>query len=1054
MKARVENLLSIRLKCGGMQNTTPFFFASGCLVRFVVVFSCAIAVADTPVNFNSDVRPILSDKCFKCHGPDENARKADLRLDHLEEASHLLSQDDPASSELLRRIHSKDSAEQMPPPESKLELSHQEMDVLTRWIKSGAPYARHWAFEPVQKISVPSVKDTGWPKNEIDFFILSRLEERGLVPSLPADKETLIRRLTFDLTGLAPTIEQIEAFVSEQSPETYAELVVTLLAKKQYGERMSADWLDVARYSDTYGYQVDRDRRVWPWRDWLIGAFNANLPYDQFMTWQLAGDLLPAATDEQILATTFNRLHSQKTEGGSVEEEFRVEYVADRNHTFGTAFLGLSLECARCHDHKYDPISQKEYYQFFAFFNNIDESGLYAYHNSLTPTPTLLLADEEQKSKLAEFDERITEAEQSLEQLGIGRQQAFEDWSRSTRESIIASEKIDELLAVGRVGHLTFDDVNNGANTSVPGKMGSAIHLSGDDQHKLNTGRFQQFDPFSVSLWINTPDVKDRAVIFHCSGGWTDAGSHGYQLLIEEGRLSAALVHFWPGNAVCVRTRDPIPTSQWLHVAILNDGSSRASGLQIVINGEPADCEVVRDSLTRVIDIDEKINLAIGARKRDRGFTNGLVDEFAVYNRRLTSVEVAHLHDGQSLQQLLETPIDKLSPLQEKELREFYLAHYDENCKEQVEALRDLRQEQSKFVSDIPEIMVMQEMANRRPSFVLQRGAYNAPGEPVQPDTPAIFPTFSQDLPRNRLGLARWLTDPGHPLTARVVVNHYWQMLFGRGLVQTPEDFGSQGKAPTHPDLLDWLAGDFVAHGWDVKRLLAQIVKSATYRQRSSVSSQAFSGDPENDLLSRFPSYRLSAEMIRDNALAVSGLLVDRIGGNSVKPYEVAVSFKPLQRDKGEGLYRRSLYTFWKRTAPAPVMMSLDASKREVCVVKREQTSSPIQAFVLLNDPQFVEASRMLGQRMLQKHGEDTDAVIESMFFVLTGRRPNKTEQDVLLALFQQQLEYFEKHVEDAEKFLKTGDAPRDDAISTSRLGAAGVVASVLLNYDECVMKR
>jgi hypothetical protein len=997
------------------------------------------------ISFTRDVRTILSNKCFKCHGPDESSREGDLRLDRRKDAVKVLSPAKPKQSELLHRITSNDPDERMPPPDSKLSLNAREIDILRRWIEQGAPFEQHWAFKPIEAIVPPSLKQKDWPKNELDHFILARLHREGLRPSPEATRENLIRRLSFDLTGLPPSIEEINAFLANRSNDAYEKLVDRLLQKREFGERMTVDWLDIARYSDTYGYQVDRDRFVWPWRDWVIKAFNENLPYDRFITWQLAGDLLPNATDEQILATTFNRLHPQKVEGGSVPEEFRVEYVADRVHTFGTAFLGLALECARCHDHKFDPIGQKEYYQFFAFFDNIDEAGLYSYFTSAVPTPTLRLMESVTAKKKAAVEKRIAAAEGTLHGLAASRRVAFREW---------LSQRSGEVKIPGRIGHLHFEDHKSGQNKSVPGQVGKAVQLTGDHEIGLKVGNFHRYEPFSIALWMNTPDVKQRAVVFHRSRAWTDAGSRGYQLLIDQGKLCASLIHFWPGNAISLRTRKPIALKRWLHVAVTYDGSSRVDGLQIFVNGQPAECEVVRENLYKNITGGGGDHIAIGARFRDRGFTNGLVDEFQVFDRQLSSIEAAQLADGHSLADALSAPVEKFSKIQESELFDYYLATVDGEYRNQLGVLKAIREERSKTVDGIKEIMVMRELLKPRQTYLLRRGAYNAPTERVFPNTPAVFPPFPKGVPRNRLGLARWLTDPAQMLTARVAVNRIWQMCFGHGQVRTPEDFGSQGKLPTHPQALDWLAQRFIDSGWNVKGLLKMIVMSATYRQSSIVSSKLLSRDPDNILLARGPSYRLSAEMIRDNALSVSGLLVNTLGGPPARPYEVAVSFKPIQRDKGDGLYRRSLYTFWKRTAPAPVMMSLDASKRDVCTVKRERTSSPLQALVLLNDPQFVEAARLLAQNMIKKHGQNSDDLIEEMFRVLTSRRPSGGEREILKKLYDEQLAGFQRDPTRAEKFLKTGDTPRDKTIPPPRLAAATVLANALMNFDECVTKR
>jgi len=1012
------------------------------------------ARAEPPVkriDFNRDIRPILSNNCYPCHGPDKNKRKADLRLDL---KAGLYSEHDgdrpvvagkPGESELYRRITAEKARERMPPPKSKLQLRESEIELIRAWIEQGAHWSGHWAFRSLEKTTVPALDDPASGRNAIDNFIQGRLRKEGLEPANEAGREKLIRRLSLDLTGLPPTLAQIDAFLEDNSPDAYDKLVDRLLSSPAHGERMASDWLDLARYSDTYGYQVDRDRFVWPWRDWVVKAFNAGIPYDEFITLQLAGDLLPNAGDEEILPTTFNRLHSQKVEGGSTPEEFRVEYVADRTHTFATAFLGLTLECARCHNHKYDPVTQEEYYKLFAFFNNIDEFGLYAYFTSSVPTPTLFYASDTHKRKIADAAEKVTRTEEELAELPASRKDDFEKW---------LGDRPAEAGIPGRIEHQDFDTHKGGANASVGGVVGKAIRLSGDDEYHLKQGNFRRSAPFSIALWMKTPEVKERAIVFHRSQAWTDAGSRGYQLLLENGKLSFSLIHFWPGNALRIRTRAPFEVNRWVHVGITYDGSSRADGTRLFLDGTPADCEIVRDNLYKNITGGGRNSITIGARFRDKGFAGGLVDEFQIFNRQLSSLEISQIHDGKSLLAALKQPRAALDANIIAQLREHYLHTADGSWKEGLKRLRSLREEHNKVVDGTTEIMVMKEKGKLRQTHLLVRGAYNKPGEPVEAGTPAILPAMKGTDDANRLGLVRWLTDPGHPLTSRVMVNRLWQMCFGRGLVRTTEDFGSQGESPSHPALLDWLSMSFIESGWDIRKLIKTIVTSATYRQDSVSSPALLEKDPENRLLGRGRRYRLPAEVIRDNALASSGLLVRKVGGAPVRPYEVTVSFKPMKRDKGEGLYRRSLYTFWKRTAPAPVMMALDASKREVCTVRRERTASPLQALVLMNDPQLVEAARILGQEMLKKHADNSAAMLDEMFRILTGRHPGKSEKDILARLHREQLEFFEANAENAKAFLKTGDAAADTNLAPARLAAAGAVANVLLNFDEAVMKR
>lgn len=1015
--------------------------------------SAGRALAADGLSYRRDVAPILSDKCFMCHGPDEGSREADLRLDRRSEAEHVLSPAEPEASELLRRVLADDVDEVMPPVDSRLRLSPEEKQTLRRWILSGAEYESHWAFVPITRPEVPNstAGPDGWPRGPVDRFIAAALRDVNLLPAPEADRSRLIRRLTFDLTGLPPTLAEIDAYLADDTPGAYERVVDRLLASEQFGVRMASDWLDLSRYSDTYGYQVDRDRYVWPWRDWVVRAINANLPYDQFITWQLAGDLLPEPSDDQILATAFNRLHPQKVEGGSVPEEFRVEYVADRNHTFATAFLGLTLECARCHDHKFDPLTQKEYYQLFAFFNNIDEAGLYSFFTSSVPTPTLLLTDPADRGQIRLLEEEIAKAEQRGREIARRSKLRANEW---------LSSRVDGQRSYlpGEIAHLDFEELPNTAattrpkNVAVPGKIGKAAQLTGDDGIKLEVGNFSRNQPFTVALWVNTPDLKERAVIYHRSRAWTDAASRGYQLLLEEGRLSASLIHFWPGNAIRVRMRDPLPVQSWHHVAVTYDGSSRADGLQIYLDGMPTKCDTIRDHLTKNITGGGNDEITIGERFRDRGFTGGKVDEFRVFERELTAIEVAQLCDGAALNEAVRAVHAGQMP--GKRLTEYYCHVADPDYQGHLEELRSLRQRRSQLVDKIDEIMVMREMRDRRPTYLLNRGAYDAPGEPVEPDTPATLPAFGDQLPRNRLGLAQWLTDPAHPLTARVAVNRIWKICFGAGLVRTPEDFGSQGQLPSHPKLLDWLADDFVASGWDVKRLMKRLVMSSTYRQDSNAEGKSIRLDPENRLLARGPKFRLPAEMVRDNALAASGLLVRTLGGAPARPYEVGVSFKPVKADEGQGRYRRSLYTYWKRTAPAPVMMTLDAAKRDVCVARRERTTSPLQAFVMLNDPQLIEAAIELGDEALRHCGDVSGDVVMGIFRRLTSRAPKPPEEVILRQLYAEQLAHFETHSHAAEELLSMASLLPESSHSAAARAAAAMVASTVLNLDVCIVRR
>ena len=1096
----------------------------GLLARFLVVsgasFASAFAAAPTPIDFGREVRPILSDKCYKCHGPDEGSRKAKLRLDtragalHVENATASIIPGRSAESELIFRITSDDPEEVMPPPDAKIgRLTPTEVAILKRWIDEGAPYQNHWAFEPLKPVAPPetavshlSTLTSHRPKNPIDRFITTGLARRQLALQPEADPTTFIRRLTFDLTGLPPTVAEIEAFTSasienrvtersDSSASKIENLIDRLLASPRYGERMTADWLDLARYADSYGFQVDRERDMWPWRDWVIKAFNENLPWDKFVTYQLAGDLLPHPTDEQILATAFNRLHPQEAEGGSIEEEYRINHVNDRVTTFGTAFLGLTLECCRCHDHKFDPIPQKDFYALAAFFQNIDEAGLYSYFTQSVPTPALRLTDSAQREPFARTASAVESATSALTALRETRRDAFAAWlaalpasapavpdeiarfdfdardssplppkpapATAPAEPVVVVPSEEKPANLARFANpLTPADpaITPPENESVPGRPGAgqALNLTGDHAVKTKVGNFHRHDPFTISLWLQTPDIKERAVIFHRSRAWTDAGSRGYELLIEEGRAKWSLIHFWPGDAISIRTLDPLPVGAWVNVTVTNDGSSRAAGLRLFINGQPARTEIIRDHLTKDITGGGGDTIALGERFRDRGFKGGLIDDLRVFARELTAAEVL-FESGTAISPVISAPNSELSTLSsQRPLPDFptYLSAQDAPFRTAVATLTSARAAQSTLADAAKEIMVMRELPTPKAAYILKRGEYDRRGATVSADTPSALPAFPADQPRNRLGLARWLTAPDHPLLARVTVNRFWQSLFGQGLVKTSDDFGTQGDRPQYPELLDWLAGEFVRSGWDVKALLKTIVLSDTYRQRSFATPEIMTDDPENIWLARGPRYRLPAEMIRDQALATSGLLVEKIGGPPVYTYDIPESFKPAPAGKGEALYRRSLYTFWRRTGPAPVLEAFDVPKRVVCVTRRDTTNTPLQALVLLNGPQFVEASRALAERLQREHAGDPAALVTSAFRTLTSRPPEAAEQKILLRLFNEQIGHYRAHPAAATAFLAIGDAPADASLTAPELAAAATVINTLMNHDAFAVKR
>ncbi len=1040
------------------------------------------------IDFNRDIRPILSDRCFLCHGPNEESNDSGLRLDSFSAATGELPSGeeiaivpgDPEASVALQRILSDDDSVRMPPPGKNLEISEAEKQLLREWIEQGAEYKKHWAFEPlpavvpVPKVSVSNEASAGWPRNPIDAFVLARLEKEQLKPSAEAERWRWLRRATFDLTGLPPTRAEIEAFEHDHSATSHETVVDRLLESEHFGEQMAVAWLDAARYADSYGYQSDMLNTQWPYRDWVVRAFNQNLPYDQFLIWQLAGDLLPDPTRDQRLATAFNRLHRLNNEGGAVFEEWRVENVADRVHTFGTALLGLTLECSRCHDHKYDPITQRDYYSISAFFNSIDENGLYD-NTEKVPSPTMLLPTPEQEVALAMARRQMRKAENTyvLALKNVKpRLQVWQDAPPSAELSIP-----DRRLALDF--DTPFDDskkeiyypstngkdrVNPWPLVEVPDcdiprlspSVGArkALTLDGDRGVSIvGIERFERWTPFSVIVTLReTQRVSQRAVIAHHTAG-TDVGYNGWDLTIAGGHVESRLYRVWPGNAIGVRSSEPILVDEWHQLAATYDGSSRASGLRLFLDGKPIVTEILRDQ-TLLKRANPKSShggggFVLGQRFRDRGLSGGLIDDLRIFSRDLSETELWHLASGASLEKT----------------ESHFVSAIDEKCRAAAEALQVARKSVVLAEEKMNEIPIMKELDEPRPAHLLARGQYDAPtsDETLVPrDTfENIQPAFPADAPRDRLGLAQWATRPDHPLTARVAVNRLWGNFFGEGLVGTPENFGLQGDSPTHPQLLDWLSRDFVEHSWDIKRLCRNIVLSATYRQTSATMAKLLKVDPKNRLLARGPAYRLSAEQIRDMALATSGLFNPEQGGPPVSPYQpggdlwresntMSPSYK---QSVGQALYRRSLYSVWKRTAPLPNMMAFDSTTREVCSVKRSRTNTPLQALVLLNDVQFLEACRNLAQRVLSDEQEDA-ARVTAVFLAFTGRVPDDLERDTLLKLLSEERDYFGSHPDNASKLLALGETPANSDIANDLLAAMTLVCQAVLNLDATIWKR
>jgi hypothetical protein len=1028
------------------------------------------------LEYNRDVRPILSENCFSCHGFDAQKRQAGLRLDTPEGAYRKLRSGKsafvpgkPNASEAIQRILMKGPLH-MPPASAKKELKPEQVEILRRWVVQGAHYEKHWAFTTPKRPPIPAVKNQRWPRNAIDRFILARLEKEGLKPAPEADRRTLIRRLYLDLTGLPPTLDEVRAFLKDTSPEAYEKLVDRILLSPRFGERMAVKWLDLARYADTHGYHIDSHRDMWRWRDWVIDAYNNNLPYDQFVIQQIAGDLIPNATLSQRIATGFNRNHPINFEGGAIPEEYQTAYVVDRIDTTATTFLGLTFRCAQCHDHKYDPFTMKDYYRFYAFFNTIEEVGLDGSKGNAVPflkAPTF-----QQQTELDNLNRKVTESEQAVQNRRAEAEADFAAWLKEASKQSVQSATQAQGLAAHYELHGTNpkvrdrtgaqpDGIVKGNAVWAEGRIGQSLKFDGNFYVELGTQLgFDRTDKVSYGAWVQPASNAHMTILSRMD----DASSvQGWDLYLAEGRVFVHLIHQWESNAIRVNTRAAIPQNQWSHLFVTYDGSSKAKGIRVYVNGKSAELDLTHDSLTQTI-VTPKPAL-LGRRAAGAPFI-GQIEDVRFYRRTLAAEEVAQMVGSDLIRPVLAVAPDKRTPEQIESLRRFYLEHQDATYASLNAELAQRRKQRDELDASIPTTMVMQEQAKPRETFMLIRGQYDQRGEKVLAGIPAVFGALPQQERADRMALARWLTEPNHPLTSRVAVNRFWEMFFGLGLVKTSEDFGTQGEWPSHPELLDWLATEFVRTGWDVKGFIRALVTSATYRQSSKVTPALLEKDPENRLLARGARQRLAAEFIRDQALFLSGLMTPTIGGPSVRPYHPPRLWEELSldpegksfsaqvyvQDKGEALYRRSMYIFWKRTCPPPSLQTFDAPEREFCFVRRSTTNTPLQALILMNDPTYVEASRKFAERILAQ-GSSPTSRIRYAFEMATSRPPREAEVGVLLKIFNEQWAKFRSDQAAAEKLLSVGEAPRNPKLDAAELAAWTSVASVLLNLDETITK-
>lgn len=1066
------------------------------LLTSLLLFSCspelptdvAAAYKELPddIDYNVHVKPILSEKCFACHGPDKAKQKAGLRLDEAAAAiselpespgKYAIIKGDPQGSELFHRILSQDPKYTMPTPASHMSLSAKEKAILIKWIEQGAGYKPHWAFVAPELPNVPQPDNEKWiVHTAIDSFIYKKLEQEKLEPNQEAPKELLLRRVSLDLTGLPPTIEEINAFLKDQSPNAYEKQVDRLLNSAHYGEKMAVDWLDLARFADSYGYTVDRLRDMSPYRDWVIKAFNDNQPYDKFVEWQLAGDLFPKPTKEMLIATAFNRNHPQNMEGGIIEEEFQTEYVVDRTNTFGNAFLGVSIGCAKCHDHKYDPISQKNYYELYSFFNNVKEAGQISW-NDATPTPTLMLPTAEKEKVLEFIQHQIDDQEKITSNIATSiAKSGFEKWLSAGSYKKLNSETIPKA---GLDAIFNFDNGNlkNSVRPAEAGKMkreigemkdalvfekkdkGKALLLNGDVWMDCSpVGIFRKSDPFSISIRIFLPNELKEGVIFHKSDAERLYNFRGYQLNLKNNHLEFNIAHTAPSNAITKLSKAVPPHGQWIQLTATYDGSSKASGMKLYLDGKEMEMETTMDQLSKEIIFynGSEPALQIGAWYRGQGIKGAKVDDIIVYKRELIPFEVMAIAGAASWTSIASKALDQLKPEEKNILWQYYSSAESSELLAARKELQTLRRNYADSAENIQELSVMQEMKSPKKAHILIRGNYTSPGAEVFPNTPEAILPFPSNLPKNRLGLSQWLMQPGNPLTARVAVNRLWQNFFGIGLVKTTEDFGNMGQMPSHPELLDWLAVSFRESGWDIKKMNKLIVLSAVYRQDSRASKESKEKDPENRLLSHGPSNRLSAEMLRDNALLASGLLNATIGGKSVKPYQPdglwEINNTSYTRDSGAAVYRRSIYVVIKRSVPNPTLATFDAGERSYCLARRQKTNTPLQALVTLNDPTYLEASVALGYQMAQNNN-DQQAVTEC-YRKLTGKQPDSKEAALLKELRDASIKKFQEHPEKMKGWLEAGQLNYSKTEKAVSVAANAVVANTILNSDASLTKR
>ncbi len=1034
---------------------------------FLVLLTKQIAPAQR-IDFDHDVRPILSEHCFTCHGPDADKLKAGLRMDRkesvysqLESGATPVVPGDVAKSEMIRRIGSQDRDDVMPPAEGK-PLSPKQIQTLTQWVSEGASWANHWSFETVKAPSVPKENlAPGIVANPIDAFVLAKLRSEGLLQSPRETKEKLIRRVSLDLTGLPPTLQEVQDYLNDASPKAFESVVDRLLSSQHFGERLAMPWLDLARYGDTSGYHNDSLRDMWLWREWVINAFNANMPFDQFTVEQIAGDLIPNASIQQKVASGFHRNVMTSDEGGLIDAEYRNLYVVDRVATTGVTWLGMTVACAQCHDHKYDPITQADFYNLYAFFNNVPENGKDGVRDR-NPMPYLRVASSQEEQQLSQYDRDLTTSQGELTELTKTLAEKQANWEKEFVSQFATTQSIKPLV------RFPLDENGDGLTADgqsiVANPHGELRFEEGAVEKSFQTRSkawfeygeqfsFEKDEPFSVSCFLSVQPQGGAPF-----GKMDDKeGARGWDVEFHGLKPSVHLIHRWPDDAIHIQAEEDLPAKTFTHIAMTYDGSGKATGLKLYVNGLLAKTSIMKDALAG--SIRTKTPFSIGRRGDASTPFSGHIDDLCIYNSELTSAELSAVASAETHKLAVIPATDRTQKQKEQIEKVFRQTQVPEFATLQ-KLVNEQRKRKEDYERSLPNTMVMSELEKPRETFIKVRGNYDQDGRKVEAAVPAFLPQVTKRpdaKPLNRLDLAKWLVAPEHPLTARVTINRWWSMLMGTGIVKTLSDFGSQGERPSHPELLDWLAADFMKD-WDTKRAIKQIVLSATYQQTAQVSAKLLARDQENRLLARGPRQRLDAELLRDNALSIAGILNPKIGGKSIKPsqpegtWEInEMSGYKYEKSQGADLYRRGLYVYWRRSTVYPSFVTLDAPTREFCLSQRAKTSTPLQSLVLMNDPVFVEAARAMAQRILAEPNLDDASRLEFAWRLALSRIPNANERTVLSRMLVQQQNTFKNDPEAAKKLVAVGDLPKPSNLNDSELAAWTAFSNVLLNLNETI---